>query len=784
MAYVVFSSSPKGHTWYGQLAKRWFVDYKGGVPILALAVPLLVMSSVSALLVTGRPSTNGSGAASPHNHRQQYSYMYAPRFWWLLALPCTLCKRTKQRLSRTSFDMLSFIFILIPCLIYFASGIYRHLYGHDLSADDQIMEIANAGGQTAMIALSFFLVPVSRHSVLLDLMGWSPEKAIRMHIWSGRICILGVLFHGLGHMLRWWIMNERVLYMLFPEMGCWKYHNEDYKTRSNCSDCSCYDLFRNFTGFVALVFLLVVGLSSLGYIRRASYNAFYTLHVIAGPASLLFAILHWNRMFLFICPSILYYAASTVPVLIRLLLSYINENGVKVISATDLSFPSSAGGEFMRSCVCLTFEIDDEAARQFSPGKYVKLSIPAISRISHPFTVNQVLGTKGRNQMQIIFRATGPFTGALANMLLTLRQINTSAGESTMSAPLMAMDGFYGQNNLTEKVLDHDVAVIVAGGVGITPYLSLIPDLCRVLQSTAEYFVDIEQMHEIQLHWICRDSALIDSVTRDYFAPLQTSIRGGSGSKKAPRSIRIFIHHTGRDISNGAVTQRYSGTVSTNEFDWAPQPRPLVLGSRGLPFSPARFSAGNTRILGNLPIFFAFSTIAWLGLVIVWFMYDIYVSKKEILSRAYGLLTLTPISLITGLVANIVLGRVDAENALISWTACRKHAYTGLGGENKGDQYEEQLTQANSEAGLSLQNLDSTNQEVVAKTADGNTDTEARAPSSCGLDNNELSAVSIEHSSGRPSVMSILSCLETAHSPGIFVCGPSAMVKDVKYSAR
>mmetsp|Transcript_33416 Transcript_33416/g.67439 ORF Transcript_33416/g.67439 Transcript_33416/m.67439 type:complete len:793 (-) Transcript_33416:247-2625(-) len=773
LAYVVYSSSPRGHAWYSSLAKRWFDDYKGGVPIITLALPLLIMGSFSAICVVGRPSSAAASAAASYQH-----YIYAPRCW-PLAIPCMLHRRIKRVLSRSNFDMVSFIFVVIPCLIYFVSGIYRHLYGHDLSREKQIKEVSNAGGQMAMIALSFFLVPVARHSVLLDLMGWQQEKAIRIHIWSGRMCILGVSFHGLGHMLRWYVINEKVIYMLLPETGCWRYHNEEYET-TKCTSCNCYDLFRNFTGLVAFVSLLVIGFSSLCYIRRARYKTFYTLHLILGPASLLFSILHWNRMVLFICPSMLYYVATTVPVLVRLFRSRTNENGIKIVSATELSNPTSTGFTRMRSCVCLTFEVDDEAARQFSAGKYLKLSVPAISRISHPFTVNKGVGTKGRNQMQIIFRVTGPFTRALADMLLTPRQTNSSKG-STILAPLAVMDGFYGQKNLAEKVCSHDVAVIVAGGVGITPYLSLLSELCSIRQRTAEASLgDIQQIREIQFHWICRDEALMDYVKREFILP---AFHAGTGGSTAP-TIRFVIHSTSRDTADDAAVRRYSGTECTDDEFCLDDPRTLTLASGGLPYSPSRFAvASTTTMRGNLPIFLTFASMAWAGLAVVWFMYNRYASKSEILSRSYGILAVIPISLIVGAVANIAIEKFDAENSLTSWNIARKHAYIGLGGGNKGgssdDQYgHEMVTHESSEAGLSLPEM-SIGREQPSKLANGDTELQAKVP-----ENNGLDAFSIEHSYGRPSLLSILSCLDAAHSPGVFVCGPTTMVKDVKSTSR
>ena len=800
LLYVLLGATPVGHDWYGTIARRWFVDAKGGVPIITLAVPLLVMASVCSLLVVAKPSPKQIGDASAlgGNCNATYTYVYGSnRCLCLLALPCIISQRLRQWISRMGFDALSALFILMPCTLYFVAAIYRHLYAHEgeMTMDKKVMEIANAGGMMAMIALSWFLIPVARHSVLLSLMGWSPEKAIRMHIWAGRIGIGGVIWHGLGHMYRWYIRNDGVVSMLFPKAACWTYHN----------DSSCYDLFRNFTGFVAMVFMVAIAVTSLSFVRRASYSLFYKVHVVAGPASLLFAILHWNRMVLFVSPGILFYVASTVPVWVRLLRSFASENGVKLVSATDLSCLNTTTSDgTMRSCMSVTFEVDDEAARQYKPGQYVKLSVPSISGISHPFTVSRVLSRNKQesNQMRFIFRATGQFTRSLFKSVVD--PTASSSSERAVLAPHMVMDGFYGQSNLVEKVLGYDIAVIVAGGVGITPYLSLVSEFCSLGGADASLvnessIGDIEPPKSIELHWICRDSALIDYVMKEYFSPLTAE-----GSRRClSRNIRVVIHFTGREESSsnvtGASTPDYSGTADIP----APQSqggRTVLLGSGGLPFSPTRFSAGITvSILGNLPFFLTLSAISWFGLVSIWFIYLNYTSKREIISRSYGVLVLIPISLIIGFLSNIALDKLDAENSLASWNFRRKHSYMGLGGETKGssgDEFEdEEFTRANDEAGLSLQNMSSLDRDANLERPNGDyigngvkspDDLEVPNIPQEGLHGEEFGngEIILEKKSGRPSMDSILACLDAANSPGIFVCGPKQLVKDVKSVAK
>ena len=81
LVYVLLGATPVGHDWYGAVAKRWFVDAKGGVPVIALAVPLLVMASLSSLLVVAKPTPKPVGDASAFGGggcNASYTYVYGP----------------------------------------------------------------------------------------------------------------------------------------------------------------------------------------------------------------------------------------------------------------------------------------------------------------------------------------------------------------------------------------------------------------------------------------------------------------------------------------------------------------------------------------------------------------------------------------------------------------------------------------------------------------------------------------------------------------------------------
>ena len=70
------------------------------------------------------------------------------------------------------------------------------------------------------------------------------------------------------------------------------------------------------------------------------------------------------------------------------------------------------------------------------------------------------------------------------------------------------------------QVLKHNLAALVAGGMGITPYLSLLHEVGSVM-SLQQLPMQCPVMKEVILHWVCHNQALLDEyVKAQYFDPL------------------------------------------------------------------------------------------------------------------------------------------------------------------------------------------------------------------------------------------------------------------------
>lgn len=705
LSFILFGATSNGKAWYTKLSAKHFSDAKGGVPLVTLAIPILVAGSV-AVLFNVRPEP------SERHTTTRLSLMYRSPGYRRM-------QRWKEGSGDLNFNRFAFRFIFIPLCIYLVCNIHRHFYGNELSYDSKLSEASNAFAFVALISMSYFLIPVARQSPILNLLNWDPASAVRLHIWSGRIIIVGVVVHGCMHMYRWaTVSGESVVGLLFPPAQCWTLHETDYEP--TCADpdteCSCYYHFRNLTGFLGLVGLLVIAVTTFSYIRRHHYRIFFMTHAMAAPAVLIMVILHWRRSVLYMVPSLLYYAATSAPMMTERVIKS-RGSGVKIVSVKYIASKERQKG---RPCISLTMAASDEAALCYRPGQYVKLLAPEISSISHPFTINRVPGN--RHELRIIFRATGRFTHELAHRLT-----------SGSKLPTIRIDCFYGDANRTSQLLKHDVAVLVAGGIGITPYLSLLQDVTSIMaaqpQEEERHSIDCTTK-EIVLHWMCRDPDFVKYVKAQYFDSLRWNRPGFR--------VRLIVHNT----------SVYSETraVSSVDSEHATQ-ESQITESDGTSISPSLFASGmSTSLMRNVLPFCTFALSAWIGL---WATWDIYLTKthnSEIIGRGWAALAILVIALLVGFIANAVTRIVDRFQS--------QHFHHCLIENIEEDEVE----MAAVDAGVAKLPLVGLSNDGMLNSSD-----------SLGT------SVSYEEKAGRPSVHELMKSLDGAQRPGLFLCGPTQL---------
>jgi predicted ferric reductase len=156
----------------------------------------------------------------------------------------------------------------------------------------------------------------------------------------------------------------------------------------------------------------------------------------------------------------------------------------------------------------------------FYPGDYLRLCVPAISRWQwHPFTIS---ASPEADYFEVHVRNNGDWSGALHN-LSRKRDIDPA----TLRARI---DGPYGAP--TSNIDRSPVAVMIAGGIGVTPFASALGSLVKRSKLSRKKSDKPEQI--VYFHWLNRTQ-----LSYEWFHELLLQAEQTLGDK-----FRLYIHLT------------------------------------------------------------------------------------------------------------------------------------------------------------------------------------------------------------------------------------------------
>ena len=428
----------------------------------------------------------------------------------------------------------TFIWFLLPLLLVMFDGA---LGSHMSRSQGQergwglyiriCMSLMSPSGYAATWALALFLIPVTKHSPILDWLRITPVQAVAFHRVAGWTSFWNSLLHGFLHLrhlmdvlnpghLRPWYQQLKIL--LIPcSWECISTQNpwhvfwgrQDSLNGGSSEDVNrCWLALVNATGMISVLAFVLLAVTSLPRVRRYSYALFYRVHIPAGWTMLIMAIWHYPTCVLVLVPNIMYYISFNIPV-------YMAET-MKTYEDTKKHSSSLVEARLIEGgSIELVFEASAKEQDRYE-SRFAKLYIPSVSPLFHPFSVFSRQDLRGPNNeysssdengespsatLSILLRPTGPFTKGLTKELfinricndaattsldeLTESLVSQSSSTPLLSSPKIQCDSFYaGSFGWIESALhSHDEILLVAGGVGIVPFLNLLPLLQRSIQN-------------------------------------------------------------------------------------------------------------------------------------------------------------------------------------------------------------------------------------------------------------------------------------------------------------
>jgi predicted ferric reductase len=378
-------------------------------------------------------------------------------------------------------------------------------------------------GHMLTLTMSFLAFPVARNSVWEKAFGVPFERAIAYHRWLGALTWLLVT----AHMALWWAkwaLEGTLLSSAFSPVGlqvtpcgnnpgnppCLMAPPQDDPGPDAVAGSLHVD---NFTVVVAeLAYLLLTAVLSVAvFCRRSNYKLFTITH----HAALLFfmaAILHaWSHWYYTAAGLILYAfdkAARTA----------------KAARAVEVVSLSHAGG-----VTRLVLGARALGAAGFFAGQYAFVCVPELGALEwHPFTISSspedALAEPGDGSEAGLAASAGTVTFHIKDMgagtwtrRLALLAQRTAPGDAARLA--VSVDGPYGR---TGGYHERSTLLVVAGGIGLTPFHSLLLDLAARARRPREYG-ELGAVRKVHLVWVVRDL----SIVRAFAATLLPLARGG-----------------------------------------------------------------------------------------------------------------------------------------------------------------------------------------------------------------------------------------------------------------
>jgi len=667
----------------------------------------------------------------------------------------------------------SFIWFLLPLLFVLLDSAHEAFVGsRDMERERMgwtwwnsvLTSFMSPTGYAAVWALAAFLVPVTKHSPILDWLHISPVEALEFHRMAGWTSLVFSILHGFlhlrhlmdvlrrGHPRPW--HRELVILLVPPSWECvatqaplQPLFSRTDQDQIFQSDKRCWLALVNATGMVSVMAFLVLAVTSLPRFRRYWYDAFYRVHIPMAWIMMLCAIWHYPTCALVLIPNVIFYLSFYVPIAVS--------HFVDALTRAN-PCPLQEAVWIQKGLVELTFATDTKDVVRHE-SRFVKVSHPAVSAVSHPFSIFSSQALRGQSNhperpsaYSILYRSTGHFTTELTKILFPeLTDNQGTIDQDSPADPLLSrrlstgkihFDAYYaGSYDWIDSAMNaHDEILLVAGGVGVVPFLSLLPLLNqRIVAACALSDLQLDEENSqqdedrsfcgprrIHFHWYCREVGLASYVWRKHLGPHVRNM--WENHPNCQNRLSVHLHLTGLDrISDNVLS------VDETETKVFPYPTRGPQNTQVRPVQDTR--TRQSQLVGLLLP----GSIMVGGIVMHWWWYKSFIIADEF--RQENLVIRSHSIVFTFLLALVLSFAVEAY---VRWCGNKNHdvpSYSAVSVEI--DDVLERLEQEDPPL-------------------------------------NESTALQV--SAGRPRLQDVTRDILRAHRPGVYMCGPVSMMDRVE----
>ncbi|PWA46087.1 ferric reduction oxidase 8 [Artemisia annua] len=296
------------------------------------------------------------------------------------------------------------------------------------------LRLATRCGLLAEACLALLLFPIMRGMNVFRLFGIQFEASVRYHIWLGTMMVSLATLHGAGTLFIWGIKNQ-----IQDEIWKWQTTGRIY-----------------LAGEISLVAGLVIWVTSLPQVRRKRFEIFYYTHHLYTIFIIFFLFHTGDRHFYMVFPAIFLFAIE------RLLRIIQSRPETCILSARIFPFKA------------IEVILPKEQRLKYTPTSIIFLKIPSISMFQwHSFSIASS-SSVDNDTMSIIIKCDGSWTNSLYDIVQRM-PVDGPDQRSQMCIPV-SVEGPYGPAS-TDFLSKYDSLLLVAGGIGVTPFLSILQEI-------------------------------------------------------------------------------------------------------------------------------------------------------------------------------------------------------------------------------------------------------------------------------------------------------------------
>ncbi|BAB09387.1 FRO1 and FRO2-like protein [Arabidopsis thaliana] len=290
--------------------------------------------------------------------------------------------------------------------------------------------VATRFGLLAEACLSLLLFPVLRGLSMFRLLNIEFAASVKYHVWFGTGLIFFSLVHGGSTLFIWTITHH-----IEEEIWKWQRTGRVYVA-----------------GLISLVTGLLMWITSLPQIRRKNFEVFYYTHHLYIVFLVAFLFHAGDRHFYWVLPGMFLFGLDKI---------------LRIVQSRSESCILSAN---LFSCKAIELVLPKDPMLNYAPSSFIFLNIPLVSRFQwHPFSIISS-SSVDKHSLSIMMKCEGDWTNSVYN------KIEEAANcENKINNIIVRVEGPYGPASV--DFLRYDNLFLVAGGIGITPFLSILKEL-------------------------------------------------------------------------------------------------------------------------------------------------------------------------------------------------------------------------------------------------------------------------------------------------------------------